>query len=129
MKTGLTISEFQRVNIERLPHFKNSRGERAHSTSDGSDWSLGEWACATLGELGEAANLIKKIQRGDVPLSIARADLADELADTLTYLVILAERAGVDLEQATISKWNRVSAKVDYSVRIADRAKDATAAG
>lgn len=104
--------------MARLPEFKNRRGEPAHEQADGSDWSLGEWCNAVLGELGEAANIIKKIQRGDVTLDDARTELADEFCDVLTYLDILAYRAGVDLSAATLSKWNRVSERVGSTVRL-----------
>ncbi len=109
------IRDFTKVNIDRLPHFKNAKGAYAHLERK---WSLPEWFTATAGELGEAGNIIKKIGRGDFTLHEAREELAAELADTLTYLVILADACGVDLEQAAIRKWNRVSEKVDYPVRL-----------
>lgn len=116
---GLTFNALRHANVQRLPLFRNRRGEPAHSQPDGSDWSLGEWCNAITGELGEAANLIKKIQRGDVTLDDARRDLADELADVQTYLDLLAFRAGIDLGEATVTKWNRVSERVGVPVRLA----------
>lgn len=112
MTDGLTFNTLREGNLLRLPEFKNARGEPAHSKPDGSDWSLAEWCNAVLGELGEAANLIKKVQRGDLSLEEARPALADEFADVATYLDILAYRAGVDLGRATMDKWNRVSVRV-----------------
>lgn len=106
------------ANIRRLPQFKNSKGQPAHSQPDGSDWSLAEWCNAVTGELGEAANLIKKVQRGDYTLEEARQDLADEFADIVTYLDILAMRAGVDLGEATRNKFNMVSTRVGSDVFI-----------
>lgn len=106
------------ANIKRLPQFKNSKGEPAHSQPDGSDWSLAEWCNAVTGELGEAANLIKKVQRGDYTLEESRQDLADEFADIVTYLDILAMRAGVDLGEAVKNKFNFVSRLVGADVFI-----------
>ena len=106
------------ANIRRLPQFKNAKGQPAHSQPDGSDWSLAEWCNAVTGELGEAANLIKKVQRVDYTLEEARQDLADEFADIVTYLDILAMRAGVDLGEATRSKFNMVSTRVGSDVFI-----------
>lgn len=106
------------ANIKRLPQFKNSKGEPAHSQPDGSDWSLAEWCNAVTGELGEAANLIKKVQRGDYTLEESRQDLADEFADIVTYLDILAMRAGVDLGEAVKNKFNLVSRRVGADVFI-----------
>lgn len=110
----LTFDMLRDANKARLPTFKNGRGEPAHSEADGSDWCLAQWSNATLGELGEAANLIKKIERGDYTLDEMRVELGKELA----YLDILAFRAGVDLGQATIDKFNEVSVRVGSPIRI-----------
>lgn len=116
---GLTFDALRHANIARLPTFKNPKGEPAHSEPDGSDWSLGEWCNAVTGELGEAANLIKKIHRGDLTLEEGREALGKELADIVTYLDILAMRAGVDLGEATIDKFNEVSLRVGSPVHLA----------
>lgn len=118
--TELLFSALRRANLERLPLFKNSQGGPAHSQPDGSDWALSAWCNATLGELGELANLIKKIERGDITLDLVRTQVADELADVVTYLDILAFRCGVDLGTATIDKWNRVSKRVGVVTRLLD---------
>ncbi len=114
----LTFDKLREANIARLPQFKNSKGGPAHSEPDGSDWCLGQWSNAVLGELGEAANIIKKVDRGDLTLDEARPALAKEFADVQAYLDILAFRAGVDLGQATIDKWNEVSERVGCALRI-----------
>jgi len=118
LTNGLTFNTLRGANVQRLPEFKNKKGEPAHSKPDGSDWKLSAWSNAVCGELGEAANLIKKIERGDVSLDEARADLARELADVVTYLDILAFRAGIDLGEATIAKFNEVSKRVGSRVWI-----------
>jgi NTP pyrophosphatase (non-canonical NTP hydrolase) len=117
---GLSFATLREANKRRLPEFKNRRGEPAHSEADGSDWCLAQWCNAVCGELGEAANLIKKIERGDMTLDEARDDLADELADVVTYLDLLAFRAGVNLGKAVQSKFNRVSERVNANVCIGD---------
>ena len=89
--------------------------------TDGSDWSLAHWANAVTGELGEAANLIKKIERRDFTLDEARIELGKELADVQTYLDILAFRCGVDLGAATIEKFNEVSERIGCDVRLGRR--------
>ena len=115
---GLNLDALRDANKARLPTFKNARGEPAHSEPDGSDWCLAQWCNAVTGELGEAANLIKKIERGDMTLDEARPALAKEFADVLTYLDILAFRAGVDLGAATVEKFNEVSIRVGSPVRL-----------
>lgn len=119
MKNSLSFGTLREANVARISLFKNGKGEPAHSEPDGSDWSLGEWANALTGELGEAANIIKKIKRGDVSLDEARNDLAKELADVQIYLDILAFRAGIDLGIATVAKYNEVSIRVGCDILIA----------
>lgn len=134
----LEFRELRRANKARLPHFKNRKGLPAHSEPDGSDWLLSAWANATAGEngetaealldfvlftlvtkhLGRAGDAIKKIERGDVTLEEKRRALADELADVVTYLDILAYRADIDLGEATLRKWNEVSERVGYEGRL-----------
>lgn len=63
---GLTFNTLRQANKARLPTFKNAKGERAHSTDDGSDWSPAQWLQALVGEVGEFANLRKKYERGDI---------------------------------------------------------------
>lgn len=116
----LTFSQLRIANCHRLPLFKNARGERAHTEVDGSDWTPADWLTAVVGELGEAANIMKKIKRGDfapgVELDMAREALAFEFADVATYLDILAFQHGVDLGEAIREKFNMVSKRVDCKV-------------
>ena len=89
------------------------------------DWTLSDWCTATVGELGEAANVIKKLNRarvgitvGDPSASELEAALSDELADTFIYLDLLAQRAGIDLAAAVMAKFDRTSAKIGYPFRL-----------
>lgn len=118
MTDGLTFNVLRGANTARLPQFKNAKGEPAHTEKDGSDWCLAQWCNAVTGELGEAANIIKKVDRGDLTIDEARPKLAKEFADIVTYLDILAMRAGIDLGKATMDKFNEVSERVGSNVRI-----------
>lgn len=89
---GLTFNTLRSANKARLPLFKNKHGQRAHTSPDGSDWSPAQWLQATIGELGEYANIRKKFERGDITLMQFKALAAKELADVQTYLDILALR-------------------------------------
>ena len=82
-------------------------------------WSLTDWAAALAGEVGEACNAIKKIRRGDYALDERRNELADELADVVTYCDLLAARAGIDLGEAVARKFNAVSERVGSPRRLA----------
>ncbi len=118
MTDGLSFNVLREENKRRMPQFKNAKGEPAHDKEDGSDWSLNDWLTAVTGELGEAANVLKKVRRGDFTINQAMPELADELADVATYLDILANQCGIDLGKAIIEKFNRVSAKVDSNIFI-----------
>lgn len=117
---GLDLHALRTANLERIPRFKNSHGLPAHAATDGSDWSLAEWSNAVLGELGEAANLIKKVIRGDYDISQIREELGKEFADVLIYLDILAYQAGIDLSEATVNKWNETSQKLGIPMTLSN---------
>lgn len=121
---GLTFRALRDANTARLPTFRNANGEPAHSQPDGSDWSLNDWCCAVTGEVGELANLLKKVRRGDLSLADARPAIAKELADVQTYLDLLAMQCGVDLGAATIAKFNEVSARVGSPIFLRDDGSD-----
>lgn len=88
-----------------------------------SDWSLSDWMTATLGELGEAANVIKKLNRhrDGIAEKLSEAELksmlADELADAEIYLDLLFQAAGIDKQVAVESKFNRTSLKIGYKAQ------------
>lgn len=103
----LTFDQLRRANRERQPQFRNGRGALCHKPRE-----LTYWVAALCGEVGEAANIVKKIERGDFTLDDGRKLLADELADVMTYLDLLAAEAGINLAQATREKFNQVSQRV-----------------
>jgi NTP pyrophosphatase (non-canonical NTP hydrolase) len=57
-----------------------------------------------LGELGEFANIVKKVKRGDLPLARARPSLTEELTDTFIYLIKLANQLDIDLEATFLER-------------------------
>lgn len=119
--TPLTFQALRMANLQRLPVFKNKLGEPAHTCADGSDWKLSAWSNATLGELGELANIIKKLERGDLADKKGQEIidlLAGELADVAIYLDILAYRCGVNLGDAVRAKFNEVSVRVGCEVKL-----------
>lgn len=130
MIMSLDFRTLRQANILRLPTFRNAKGELAHTTNDGSDWSPSDWLQALIGELGEYANFRKKFQRGDITLEEFREKGGKELADAQIYLDILARRCldtpdrvdphGVDLGKVTIDKFNEVSVRVNNNVFISD---------
>lgn len=108
---GLTFNALRAANTERIGSSKYRQCEE--------NWTPAHWMQATVGELGELANLLKKVDRGDFPFEQVKAEVGKELADVQTYLDILALKLGVDLGQATVDKFNEVSERIGSPVRLA----------
>lgn len=116
--------DFRKFSSLNLARCISKRGF-AHQLDD---WSLSDWMTATFGELGEAANIVKKLNRvrdgipgnGEVTEAELRAKLADELADTCIYLDLLAQAANIDLATAVVAKFNRKSEQVGFPMRLQD---------
>lgn len=84
-------------------------------------WSLSDWMTATMGELGEAANYVKKLNRvrdgvrgNDKAEAELRQGLAKEIADTFIYLDLMAQAAGLSLEEIVQDKFGETSMKIGY---------------
>ena len=108
------LPEFSRINRERSEATNGFNHKLEH-------WSLSDWFTATMGELDEAANIAKKLNRVRDGISgntetegELRIKLADELADTFIYLDLMSQSAGIDLSQAVRDKFNKTSAKIGY---------------
>ena len=74
------------------------------------------------GEVGEACNVIKKLERERLGILGSRAtvgELADELADVLICADLIAMHYGIDLEAAVARKFNATSEKVGLLTRLA----------
>ena len=73
------------------------------------------------GEVGEACNVIKKLERERLGLQGSRATiemLAEELADVLICADLVAVMCGIDLEQAVVNKFNSTSKKLNLPTRM-----------
>lgn len=73
------------------------------------------------GEVGEACNIIKKLERQRLGLRGSRATkeaLAGELADVLICLDLIAMQADIDLDEALRVKFNAVSEKLGLATRL-----------
>ena len=62
---------------------------------------------ALCGEVGEAANEVKKWMRGDDHSQKHLEAVPEELADVLAYALILAENLGCDLEEELLLKMRK----------------------
>ena len=88
-----------------------------------NSWSTSEWFTALVGEVGEAGNLIKKLNRirDGIPgnkVSETKEELEHallhELADVFIYLDLLTQSLGADLMRIAEIKFQITSRKIDY---------------
>jgi NTP pyrophosphatase (non-canonical NTP hydrolase) len=74
------------------------------------------------GEVGEACNIIKKLERERMGIAGSRAtlaELAEELADVIICADLIAMQLGIDLDRAVAEKFNKTSEKVGLTTRLA----------
>lgn len=73
------------------------------------------------GEVGEACNVIKKLERERRGLRGSRAtvqQLAEEIADVIICADLIAQQTGIDLGAAVVAKFNATSDKVGLKTKI-----------
>lgn len=111
-------------SIGRISHINLERCKRWHEAGLDS-WSLSDWAVAFAGEVGEACDVIKKLNRvrdrmpgNKVSETQLRADLGKELADSFLYLLLLAARARINLFFEVRDKFNEVSERLKFPERL-----------
>lgn len=89
-----------------------------------SSWSLSDWMTATFGELGEAANVVKKLNRSrdgvrgnNLDDETLRNNLRKELGDVFVYLDLMAQAAGFNILDAANEVFESKSKQIGYSER------------
>jgi NTP pyrophosphatase (non-canonical NTP hydrolase) len=115
----LTFNDFNNANV--------SRCLRWHPSGIDS-WSLSDWAVAVTGELGEACNIIKKLNRirdglvgnqgDDNNAELLKSKLGKEFADVVIYMDLIATAAGISLAACIIQKFNEVSERNGFPERL-----------
>lgn len=106
-----TLQQLKTANRLRCPKF-------GHGGIEG--WEIEKWMLGLSGEVGEMANIIKKVIRGD-DIENSKELIAKEAADVATYLDMACQRLGIDLATAIIDKFNEVSERVGSEVRMFHR--------
>lgn len=113
-RADMTFSGFSAENRRRC---ESPRGF-AHALDS---WSLSDWVTATVGELGEAANVAKKLNRvrDGIPGNLQteaelRAAFREEIADAFIYLDLMAQSQGFQLAEAVREKFAKTSREIGY---------------
>jgi NTP pyrophosphatase (non-canonical NTP hydrolase) len=116
----MNFADFSAINRDRCeaPEGFNHRLD---------SWSLSDWFTAAMGELGEAANVAKKLNRvrDGIPgnresREELEAKLRREIADTFVYLDLMAQAAGFDLGEAVADVFDAKSREIGFPMSIAD---------
>jgi NTP pyrophosphatase (non-canonical NTP hydrolase) len=88
-------------------------------------WSTSDWMTATMGELGEAANVVKKLNRvrdgvpgNKVSADELRVQLRKELGDVFVYLDLMCQSLGFSVADAAAEVFNSKSAEIGYPVQL-----------
>ena len=95
----MEINEFAKMSYERN---KNNDPGNIY------DWEF--HLIGMSGECGELLNKLKKIKRGDFQLN--KEEMAEEVADVITYALLLLSELGVDPEQTILSKFEKVNQRL-----------------
>lgn len=111
----LTFAMFSATNRERC-EAKSGFNHPLHG------WSMSDWFTALIGEVGEAANVAKKLNRtrdripgnkdGDEAL---RAKLRKELGDVYVYLDLLAQSLGFCIGDAAVEVFDAKSEEIGFA--------------
>lgn len=119
LKKAMTISDIQDLT-QRLRRFRDERDWAQFHTLRHLIVSLNLEA----GELLELTQWKSDAEVAALPLDPAnREALADECADVLLYLLLLADKAGLDLHQAALHKLEKNAQKYPVALCKGSRAK------
>lgn len=110
------------MNFDAFSKENRQRCEAPDGFNHGlQSWSLSDWFLAMVGEIGEAANVAKKLNRirdgirgNKESEAELRAKLRGELADGFIYLDLLAQREGIDLGAAVRDTFDAKSREIGY---------------
>lgn len=114
------------INLKQFSRINRMRSESPTGFNHLlSDWSLSDWITAVTGELGEAANIIKKLNRirdgvrgNKETKAELKGKLTRELADVFIYLDLLCQAAGINLTEAVRTAFNAKSDELGCPLKI-----------
>lgn len=113
----LTLSHIMMINMQRC--------EAWHQGDE--PWSPERWVTAIVGELGEMANITKKLFRardgsvgilGGVTIEELEKEQAKEWADTMLYMLLFAGYQQIDPMEALREVFNAKSEQLGFEQRL-----------
>lgn len=114
----MTFGEFSQANRARC----ESPQGFAHPLGG---WSTSDWMTALVGEVGEAANVVKKLNRyrdGVPGNKLSEPELRDqlrkELGDVFVYLDLMAQALGFTIADAAVEVFNAKSADIGCPIKL-----------
>lgn len=106
--------EFSQMNRERCEATNGFNHQLA-------SWSTSDWFTAVMGELGEAANVAKKLNRvrdgirgNKESEALLLEKLRKEIGDTFVYLDLLAQSLGFNVGDAAMEVFQAKSKELGY---------------
>lgn len=109
------------------PTLRDANQARQKEWDAGNQITLAYRGNELAGEVGEACNVLKKLERERLGIRGSRAtkeQLAEELADVVICADLIAMDAGIDLDEAVRAKFNATSEKVGLATRLALTSKE-----
>jgi NTP pyrophosphatase (non-canonical NTP hydrolase) len=110
--SGWTMADLRAANTARQVEWFKGGDQKSDLAYRGNELA---------GEVGEACNVIKKLERERHGWRGSRAtvaDLADELADVVICVDLIGESTGIDLQAAVARKFNATSEKYGLATKL-----------
>lgn len=111
------------TTIRAIQELNAARSARWMAGSPG--WTTLEIAGELAGEVGELANVCKKLRRSEMGVpgnkvsdEVLREQARGEIADVFIVLMLTASKLGIDLEDAVRETFNRKSEEMGFPERI-----------
>jgi NTP pyrophosphatase (non-canonical NTP hydrolase) len=105
----------------KFDELRAANRSRHQEWAGGGELPLSFRGVELAGEVGEACNEIKKLERSRLGIRGGKNDirpLADELADVIVCVDLIAMDLGIDLSKAVRDKFNATSEKYDLTTRL-----------
>lgn len=118
---GPSLAQLDAAFPTRFPTLRAANAARQAEWDAGNQIDAAYRGNELAGEVGEACNVIKKLERERLGIRGSRDTvdhLAEELADVVICVDLIAMQYGIDLDGAVARKFNATSEKVGLKTRL-----------